>query len=264
MTADWLSADLPNRFAARLRDYPGDPVLSGGLLEELTLHVEGNLRIVWAPFDHLQATARLVVVGITPGRVQAENALRGFRVAMRAGMDTNQALRAAKSVGSFSGPLRSNLVAMLDHVGANAALGAASASEVFKPGSEAVHFTSSLRYAVFRSGENYNGTPDMLRTPMLREMVETLLGAEGESLQDALWLPLGPKVEAALDHLVSIGRLTSSRVLHGMPHPSGANAERIAYFLDRKPRSALSTKTNPEPIDAAREALRKQMRTIRP
>ncbi len=49
------------------------------------------------------------------------------------------------------------------------------------------------------------------------------------------------------------------RILHGLPHPSGANAERVAYFLGRKDRSTLSAKTNGAQIDAAREALLAQM-----
>jgi hypothetical protein len=47
-----------------------------------------------------------------------------------------------------------------------------------KPGAGAVHFTSALRYPVFGDGGNYNGTPNMLRTPILRAMVDTLLAAE--------------------------------------------------------------------------------------
>jgi hypothetical protein len=49
------------------------------------------------------------------------------------------------------------------------------------------------------------------------------------------------------------------RVLEGLPHPSGSNAERIAYFLGRKNRGALSSKTNPEKLDRAREVLRRQV-----
>ena len=40
-----------------------------------------------------------------------------------------------------------------------------------------------------------------------------------------------------------------------MTHPSGANAERIAYFLGKKSRSALSVKTNADKLDQAREAM---------
>lgn len=49
------------------------------------------------------------------------------------------------------------------------------------------------------------------------------------------------------------------QVLTGLPHPSGANAERIQYFLGRKAAAALSTKTDPSKLDAARQALSNQV-----
>lgn len=52
--------------------------------------------------------------------------------------------------------------------------------------------------------------------------------------------------------LATRGVIATDRVLDGMPHPSGANAERIAYFLGRKPRHLLSAKTKPETIDDSR------------
>lgn len=42
------------------------------------------------------------------------------------------------------------------------------------------------------------------------------------------------------------------RILDGLPHPSGANAERISYFLGKKAREVLSHKTNPKKIDDGR------------
>ena len=38
--------------------------------------------------------------------------------------------------------------------------------------------------------------------------------------------------------------------------------ERIAYFVGRKTKSDLSSKTNPEKLDQAREALRAQVRAL--
>jgi hypothetical protein len=86
-------------------------------------------------------------------------------------------------------------------------------------------------------------------------MVETHLAEEVRTLQRALWLPLGPKPAAALAHLTRLGILDPDRILDGLPHPSGANAERVAYFLGRKALTALSAKTRPEPIDEARKRL---------
>lgn len=70
---------------------------------------------------------------------------------------------------------------------------------------------------------------------------------------------LGDKVAAALRFAAEQGCLDRSRILDGMPHPSGANAERIAYFMGKKNRDSLSVKTNPIKLDEAREALRRRI-----
>lgn len=231
---------------------------------ELLLAQAGAITVRYAPFDHVATRARLVVVGITPGMTQAVNALDAACAARAKGLPLEEALTAAKLTASFSGgAIRSNLVAMLDAIGVARHFAVGSTAELFRPGSTAVHFTSALRYPVFVDGRNYNGTPDMLATPILRRMVETHLAEEAGLLPDALWLPLGPKVEAALAHLVRMGRLRADRVLGGMPHPSGANAERVAVFLGRKDPAAASRQTNPAPLLAAFGRLKAQVAAIR-
>lgn len=250
-----VPADLAIRFASIVAAHHGGPFLEGNSLEPLTLHREGNLTVAWAPFDHVAIGARLAIVGITPGRQQAENAFAAFRLALADGMPPAEASRHAKLTGAFSGPMRQNLVAMADHIGLARVLGMRSVAEAFDPARELIHLTSALRHPVFVGGENYNGSPDLLRTPVLRRIVETHLAAEVQSLPQAIWLPLGPKPAAALAHLVGLGLLDRNRILDGLPHPSGANGERVAYFLGNKPRAALSAKTLPGPIDEAREQL---------
>jgi hypothetical protein len=225
------------------------------MLDALTLHREGSLTVAWSAFDHVATGARLAIVGITPGRQQAENALVAFRQALAEKMSPAEASRRAKLAGAFSGPMRENLVAMGDHIGLPRVLGVRSIAEAFDPRRDLVHLTSALRHPVLVDGGNYNGAPDMLRTPALRRMVETHLAEEVQALPQALWLPLGPKPAAALRHLVAVGLLDRARLLDGLPHPSGANGERIAYFLGRKARSALSARTQPRPIDEARERI---------
>jgi hypothetical protein len=255
-------SDLFARFAPTIAACETSSLLTDKMLSELTLERAGPVSVVYAPFDYIPPSADLVIVGITPGRVQAENALRAARQALRAGKSQDEAGRLAKLTGSFSGPLRTNLVSMLDHIGLHGVLGVNTCARLFEDNRQRVHFTSALRYPVFVDGENYNGTPDMIRTPILRQMIETYLADEARALPNALWLPLGPKPAAALQHLASAGILDRSRILNGLPHPSGANAERIGYFLGRKAREALSAKTRPEPIDQARVALRMQISAL--
>ena len=257
-SAQHLKQDLSTAttYLGRINNQPVANLLDSGAM---TLAMEGNIRVCYAPFDHIANEARIVVVGITPGRVQAVNAFTAARSAIAQGASVPEALASAKLIGSFSGPLRTNLVAMLDSIGMAEHLSVDTTGELFREGSRDVHFTSALRYPVFVRGGNYNGTPDILKTPILRRMVETHLAEEVRMLPDALWLPLGPRPDAALRHLAGKGLLDRKKIISGLPHPSGANAERIAVFLGRKAPEDASSKTNPAKLLAARQSLSKQI-----
>jgi len=229
---------------------------------EMTIASEGAIRVQYAPFDHIEKEAKLVVVGITPGETQATNAWQAVLKSLTTGLKQDQVLAEAKRIGSFSGAIRSNLVAMLDAIGVAELTGHATTATLFEAGSREVHFTSALRYPVFVDGKNYNGTPDMLKTPVLRGIIENSLAEEAKALPSALWLPLGPKAAAALNHLSELGALDASRILAGLPHPSGANAERVAVFLGRKSAKNASSKTNPVALQEAFTRLRNQVASL--
>ncbi len=218
-------------------------------------HGGKRLDIAYAPFDYINLEARIVIVGITPGRQQMRNALLECRRQLLSGASTEQALAAAKVHASFSGPMRANLVSMLDDIGVARLLGLPTAAALWGAESNLVHFTSALRYPVFVDGKNYSGTPTMLRVPLLKDQLETWLGEEMRRLPNALFVPLGPKVGEALAYLAPRVGIAEEQVLTGLPHPSGASGERIAYFLGRKPRERLSSKTNAARLDAARMEL---------
>lgn len=61
--------------------------------------------------------------------------------------------------------------------------------------------------------------------------------------------------DEAINAVVQQAGFDRRRVLSGLPHPSGANAERIAFFLGRKHREDLSTKVDPEKLITARAGL---------
>lgn len=250
MTA-FLKRFAPVITSASEAEIRSDPTLS----DRLALGREGDLTVSYAPFEHVVPTARVVIVGITPGAEQARNALLEVRRALLGGAIHRDALARAKVFASFSGPMRNSLVAMLDHVGVHRGLGIASTGSLWSTHAHLVHFTSALRFPVFRGGENYRGNPSMLRTPLLRAQLDAGLVEESRSLSDAIWVPCGPKAAEALGEMVRRGHLAAELVLDGMPHPSGANAERIAYFLGRSSKERLSVKTDPVRIDAAREAM---------
>ena len=216
---------------------------------------EGRLSVHRSSFDHVEPNARLVIVGITPGAQQRDLANAAFAQATGRGLSCADASRAAKVAASFGGTMRNNLVAMLDHSGAARMLRISSTALLFDPATRGLaHFTSALRYPVFIDGENYNGQVPMLGSLLLRSMVESLLADEVRQLPHAVWQPLGDKPAGALHHLADLGLIDRARIAPPLPHPSGANAERITYFLGRKQAERLSTKTNAAKIDSLRNA----------
>jgi hypothetical protein len=228
---------------------------SPSLNDKLRIAQDGRVEVFYAPFEYVNPHARIVLVGITPGRTQMLNALRECRRQLDAGADDQSALKAAKLTGAFSGAMRPNLVALLDAVGLNRWLGLRSCSDLFSRSAELAQTASALTNPVFVGGENYNGTPSMIRHPLLQQQLIEGLGRDAQALHSAVFVPLGDKVADALHFLADRGCLSKERILDGLPHPSGANAERIAYFLGKKDRSALSAKTNPDKLDRARSQL---------
>jgi hypothetical protein len=71
-----------------------------------------------------------VLVGITPGTQQTRNALVAVRAALLSGATATEALATANRTASFSGAMRSNLVAMLDRIGLHEVLGIDSCAQV--------------------------------------------------------------------------------------------------------------------------------------
>lgn len=223
----------------------------------------GGLKSYYIPFDYVNLEARVVLVGISPGFVQWKNAVREAGHQLRAGASDAQALRAAKYTGAFSGAIRPNLVALLDHVGLQRWLGIDSCATLFGAHAHLMHVSAVLRQPVFVDGKNYNGaSPNMLTHPLLQAQMLDYFAIEAAQLPHAVYVPLGPKVGLALAWLARRGVLDEGRILHGLPHPSGANAERIAYFLGRKEKAALSTRTNGDQIDADRRHLAARMAAL--
>ncbi|WP_202594173.1 hypothetical protein, partial [Frateuria defendens] len=90
----------------------------------LLMDSSGDVQIYYAPFEYINPSARIVLVGITPGPTQMVNANNEARRALQAGKPSTEAIQAAKSVGAFSGePLRSNLINQLNHWGFHKWLG---------------------------------------------------------------------------------------------------------------------------------------------
>lgn len=227
---------------------------------DLLLGRDGALSVYYAPFDDVNLQAKVVLLGITPGQTQAANALAVARDALVQGHSDAHALRLAKRAAGFSGTMRHSLVEMLDEVGLQRHLGLASAGELFHGKADWLQTASCLVFPTFIDGKNYNGTPDMTRQPLLTGFLTSHLVPLIKSLSGAVIIPLGPKPNRALEWVERTHGISPARVLRGLPHPSGANAERIAYFLGRKLRGQLSNKTDPDKLDAAKRSIVESLR----
>jgi len=201
------------------------------LVSDILIAEEGALRMFYAPFDWINPSARIIILGITPGWTQMELAYRTARVALAAGRTLDEACRLAKQQASFAGSMRSNLVRMLDRLGLPGLLRIGSSGDLFGQAASLLHTSSAIRYPTFVQSANYTGSnPPAARSAFLLRAARELLVPELESLPHAAIVPLGRSVEEILDTLAAEGCFRRKRWLRGFPHPSGANGHRARIF----------------------------------
>lgn len=230
--------------------------ITSQLPSSLLINREGKISVYYSPFEYVNINAKIVLVGITPGLQQAVNALNIAKTGLEKGISSEEILKSVKSSASFSGPMRSNLINMLDHVGLNKKLGISSTELLFSSHSHLVQMASILKNPIFVDGKNYSGSPSMLKIPLLKELVDSFFVSEiCNKLESPLFISLSPKVTVVLEHIASKNIISSNQILSGIPHPSGANSERISYFLGNKSKDQLSIKTNPQTIDKNKQEL---------
>lgn len=202
-------------------------------IPEFQLDREGALEVFYAPFDHVNRHARLILVGITPGPTQIRKAFGTARIRMAEALSRTEVLRQAKLAASFAGVMRSNLVRMLDEIGLQRHLHIDSCASLFGSDCRLLHPTSAVRYPVFVNREPYRGQA-LTEKPLLLDYVSVFLARELKVAPGALVIPLGKSAASALKFLVSEEGLDEKRCLWDFPHPSGANGHRIKQFEEAK------------------------------
>ena len=222
-----------DHWAARLRSLPLDMAERDWPPPGWTLYKDETWEIVYAPFDWTNETAQVALVGITPGRHQGWVATMQAADALRHGASPSDALQRAKSVASFSGPMRRNLVTMLDAIGLDDILGLGSCAELFGSAHELATHLSALAFPVFIDRRNYTGAK-ITREPVFVALIQQVLAAQLLQAPRALIVPLGQAAADAVGLLVADGVIDAERCLWGFPHPSGANGHRHAQFERRR------------------------------
>ena len=244
---------LFSRFASVIKTHAIEELTQSDLLLLKTL---GTIRSFYAPFEAINHDAKVVIVGICPGQQQWRNALIAAKDGFEQQLSEENILKLAKNSGAFSGPIRKNLTQLLDHIGLHNQLGIQTTAELFSNHQDMVQMCSVLQQCILVNGKNYAGsTPAMLKNELLKQHIDDYFIPMIQQLPNAIYIPLGKGVDEVLNYVSSLGYLKDQQILAGLPHPSGANAERIKYFLGEKPRDQLSRQTNPEQIDSAKSQI---------
>ena len=205
---------------------------------DLALYTDEQIGLFDAPFDYLEAGAKIAIVGVTPGPAQAFAVIRCALEGMRAGHDDHRVQKAVKHAASFKG-MRGDLAAWFDAVGLAERLALSTSSELFSSrGQDALHTTSAVRYPTFErcngGWRNWNGYGvSALGHRVLKAMIRRVLGPELRALRHAVIVPLG-KANDAVEYLCKSGELDASRCVLGFPHPSPASARRHELFAARR------------------------------
>lgn len=197
--------------------------------------VEKDISIYYAPVEYINENATVLIVGITPGFRQMKKAYSAILSKSNHLADNEKVLHQAKMMSSYEGPMRKNLINMLNELGLPKYLGISSANELFGSENHFIHTTGLLPYPVFYKGKNFTGsTPNILKTEVLRKYVMNCFVSDVARLKNPLIIPLGVNVAKVLHHLLNYKLLPSAHILFGFPHPSGANGHRHKQFADNK------------------------------
>lgn len=205
--------------------------------EEFLLEKDAKkkLEIYYAPFEYVNEHAKVAIIGITPGLHQMKKSYSTVLNAKDQLEDDEEILHQVKKNSSFEGPMRKNLVQMLDELGLHEYLGISSTIKLFNEASQFVYTSSVIPYPVFYNGKNYSGsTPNMLKTEILKKYVIECFASEIIKLHNPLIIPLGVNVTNVFDYLIENKLIKPESILLGFPHTSGANGHRFKQFEENK------------------------------
>jgi hypothetical protein len=188
----------------------------------LTVDADGRYSIEYVPFEHVNADARLVIVGITPGATQRDEACEEAGRLLRRGLPDDEILRRVKNLAAFGGPaMRPNLERMIDALGIMDLVGGGHAAVLWEGRAHLLHATSVVPHAAFVKGKPFAGSfeeirrVDVLRRCFERDFLPTLPHLR----PDAYFIGLGPTPAAALSFAADQGLIDRSRILGWLAHP---------------------------------------------
>ena len=196
---------------------------------------ENNIEIYYAPFDHVNPKAKIMIVGITPGFQQMQ---QSFEV-----INEGKSLKEVKDLSSFKGSMRTTLIKYLDELKVNKMIKIKSCESLFDKDSKYLNTTSLVKYPVFDKGKNYAGA-NILKKKILLDFIEKNFLQELKTLKKSIIIPLGNTVSYTIEYLNKKYDLKLRCFLKGFPHPSGANARKNIQFKEHKSTMMSLLKSN--------------------
>lgn len=244
-TARRLRRFDPERLAVLRASYvPASIGKEALLVDWYLLATEGQYRVYYAPVGAFpDPTARVIIMGLTPGLSQVQEAARVFLSSSCTVRDDEAAYSdLLRRHVAFAGTMRRNLCAMLDEIGLTDALQVRESMDLFGGERRLIATTSALVYPVFVGTDlaNFSGSGQGLaKSGLFREMLDELLAPRLLRAPEALVIPLGLAATGGALYLAKRGVISLERILLGLPHPSGANGHRKRLFSEN--RAALTS-----------------------
>src|SRR5699024_8316185 len=106
--------------------------------------VEKDISIYYSPVEYLNENATVLIVGITPGFQQMKKAYSAVLSKNNHLTDNEKVLHQAKVMSSYEGPMRKNLIKMLNELGLPKYLGISSSDHLFGSANHLIHTTGLL------------------------------------------------------------------------------------------------------------------------
>ncbi len=229
---------MPRQYFEQYFDLIAKRGEAAALLPEVVLGRSQAHSLIYVPFEHVNASAKLCFVGITPGPTQVSESYAAIRsLALRDEPRQDMPAR-VKRFAAFGGPaMRPNLVRLINGTGVSDLLGVDDASQLWGDASHLIHSTSVVPHAAFNANSKpFNGSFDeIMRSPLLKESFELDFVASLPALpDDCFFIALGPTPLDALRWCVERGHLQEEQLLGAFPHPSSNGGSQTDLYLGTK------------------------------
>jgi hypothetical protein len=194
---------------------------------------DGTYKAIYVPFEYVNKSAKLAIVGITPGPNQIAAAYAQTRNLLLRDLPEADVLREAIKAGAFKGGMRDNLITILKHFDLARRLGIEDEATLWTSSAGLLHSTSVVPHAAFKRGQCFNGPfSEVMRSRLLREIFETcFVPTLSELSAECRFLALGATPLDALKWCADRRIIARDQILGACPHPSPSSGNQVKYFV---------------------------------